>query len=136
MAGQNARNGWTACSETGGRIGPESVDGFVRNRWTDWAGIRTRPRRCRCGCGPSVGSWMDIDPRYRKPGVTFWRHSGLSRDIRKLNYMEAAGIEPAAMLRASGGTTWCRGSIYGAVPDSTVTRTVTQLMECELCRTS
>ena len=31
MTGRNPRNRWTDCSGTGGRNGPESVDGFGRN---------------------------------------------------------------------------------------------------------
>ena len=41
MTGRNPRNRWTDCFGTGGRNRPESVDGLLRNQWTDSPGIRT-----------------------------------------------------------------------------------------------
>ena len=34
------RNGWTDYIGISGRFAPESVDGFHRNRWTEWSGLR------------------------------------------------------------------------------------------------
>src|SRR5690606_13075044 len=36
-----ARNGWSACSEMAGQIGPKRLVGFERNGWSDSTEIRT-----------------------------------------------------------------------------------------------